>query len=589
MKAMLRTLVAFLVVPAVTAAQGPTAKPGSVLGPQPRIVKPPFRLPAGDLGIVDTYDVLFFGESRLIHLRVHLNVAGEPLSKRWMQQLKSYFDFLDRDGDGFLNPHEAEFAFTNAGVNDMLRSGFAYQRPDDAARMFKELDIDGDGRVSFDEFAAYYSPSAARVISASQSPVTDAYAEPLTDALFKLFDTNKDGKLSRSELTAVEGLFAKLDADEDECLSALEMAPTVFRPARDENVETDGAMMTRPKAKTIGPAGPSTMLVFPAGTIPDSIGEMILKKYAKSGSLQEAGNPLGEEAFRFLDRDGNGEVSAAELRNYKRAPADLELDMTLGNKPGENVIRIRPRADGKQADVAAGFRFAGNETAMLTVEKQTIQLSCYTPPGVYGDTGRGTVLEFPKTKNGYVTDKEIVGPQYQSLRVLFDMIDRDGDGKLTKAEFDSFVSLQKSFTRLPLSLVYAAQTPSLFQLMDENGDGRLTVREVRSAWDRLIALEPLEKDYVTRAALKPQGALRFGRSSDVLGFSPQSAYFQQPVRQAATGPLWFRKFDRNGDGEVSRSEFPGTREEFDRIDTNHDGYITVEEAEAYDKKARPKK
>ena len=226
---------------------------------------------------------------------------------------------------------------------------------------------------------------------------------------------------------------------------------------------------------------------------------------------------------------------------------------------------------------------------MLTVGTQAIQLSCYTPRGVYSDTGRQSAIQFPQNKSGYVTEKDIAGPQFQSLRILFDLIDRDADGKLTGAEYDAFVKLQQSFTRLPLSLVYSAQTPSLFQVLDENGDGRLSVREVRNAWARLIALEPTEKDHVTRAALQPQGALRFGRTSEVFAFNPTTMYTRPPVRQTTGGPLWFRKFDRNGDGELSRAEFPGSREEFDRIDTDHDGYITAEEAEAADKKMRAQK
>jgi hypothetical protein len=47
--------------------------------------------------------------------------------------------------------------------------------------------------------------------------------------------------------------------------------------------------------------------------------------------------------------------------------------------------------------------------------------------------------------------------------------------------------------------------------------------------------------------------------------------------------------DRNRDGDVSRKEWLGTEETFKEIDTDGDGLISVEEAEAYDRKKRAKK
>ena len=56
------------------------------------------------------------------------------------------------------------------------------------------------------------------------------------------------------------------------------------------------------------------------------------------------------------------------------------------------------------------------------------------------------------------------------------------------------------------------------------------------------------------------------------------------VRQGPNrGPAWFRKMDRNKDGDVSRREFLGTPEEFKKIDTDGDGLISAAEADAYEK------
>ena len=51
-----------------------------------------------------------------------------------------------------------------------------------------------------------------------------------------------------------------------------------------------------------------------------------------------------------------------------------------------------------------------------------------------------------------------------------------------------------------------------------------------------------------------------------------------PRSRPAAGPSWFRKMDRNRDGDVSPREFLGTREQFDRLDRDHDGLLSPDEA-----------
>ena len=53
---------------------------------------------------------------------------------------------------------------------------------------------------------------------------------------------------------------------------------------------------------------------------------------------------------------------------------------------------------------------------------------------------------------------------------------------------------------------------------------------------------------------------------------------QGTTERTSSGPLWFRKMDKNRDGEVSQREFLGELEVFESLDKNHDGFIDLTEA-----------
>lgn len=53
-----------------------------------------------------------------------------------------------------------------------------------------------------------------------------------------------------------------------------------------------------------------------------------------------------------------------------------------------------------------------------------------------------------------------------------------------------------------------------------------------------------------------------------------------PGVENLSGPLWFRRMDRNQDGDVSWREFPGTSVQFRQLDSDADGLISSKEADA---------
>jgi Ca2+-binding EF-hand superfamily protein len=196
-------------------------------------------------------------------------------------------------------------------------------------------------------------------------------------------------------------------------------------------------------------------------------------------------------------------------------------------------------------------------------------------------------------KKGFLTAKQVEGQMFFYLRGLFDLADRNNDGRLTRKELKDYLDLLKSASGSQMSLGLTSTGQGLFQALDVNGDGQLSVREMRNAWNRLAEFDRDGDGCISRTEFPQQFRLTVSDNPNANYFVGQQAFFNpngmgSPARRSTRGPLWFRKMDRNGDGDVSRSEWLGTKEDFDRIDTDKDGLISVEEAEAFDALTRKK-
>ena len=55
---------------------------------------------------------------------------------------------------------------------------------------------------------------------------------------------------------------------------------------------------------------------------------------------------------------------------------------------------------------------------------------------------------------------------------------------------------------------------------------------------------------------------------------------ERRARMAKRFAARFKKIDKNGDGVISRDEWPRKARAFDRIDSNHDGVVSTDELRA---------
>gem|GEM_PF-1687712 len=104
--------------------------------------------------------------------------------------------------------------------------------------------------------------------------------------------------------------------------------------------------------------------------------------------------------------------------------------------------------------------------------------------------------------------------------------------------------------------------PAIIRALDSDADGEISAEEIKNASASLAKLDRNSDGKLTREELMPGMAGRPGEGG------PQVAEFARRMKEA----------DTNGDGKLSKEEAPERmRENFDRVDTNSDGY--VDEAE----------
>jgi Ca2+-binding EF-hand superfamily protein len=157
-------------------------------------------------------------------------------------------------------------------------------------------------------------------------------------------------------------------------------------------------------------------------------------------------------------------------------------------------------------------------------------------------------------------------PTRNGLAWLVPIADRNGDGKLDGTERDAWLDLQAQIAR-GQAFVTLLDGGGLFELLDANHDGALSPRELRNALEVLN-----ETGCVTNGALDPNKVPR------VLFAVASRGYPRALALDSRRGPVWFRAMDKNGDGDVSRREFTGPLDVFEKLDRDKDGLLSAEEA-----------
>lgn len=543
--------------------------PSRAADPAPAAPSAATTTPAGRDSV---QDVIFLGDSRPVFLRLKLDAGGRGFRAAWLDAVKSVHAYLDRDGDGALTRDEAD----RGGLPAMVRAATG------GAAALPRADLDTspkDGKVSLDELADVLRPA----LGPFRVQVGRVAAEK-ADALFNHLDRDRDGALTRAELGAAVSSLRRFDLDDDEMIGPAELEP--FRNPMAMQYADDSTRRGRfaavPPVIELSPDDPSFRPV-----------RLVLKRYdtgAKAGSAA-GDNRLGRDEFAIdpknfeaADSDGDGSLDTEELRRFLgRVGPDLEMTVKLGGD-GSSPASITVSGAGDKP-LPPGVKVHRLSVGDVEVVVGEVNLEFHADGGERSveNAKRYYSAQFQTAdadNNKYLEKSEL--KDHGPFVTLFDLMDRDGDGKLYQNEVDAFVDRQAETARSQMVLSTSDQGRAIFAIMDQNRDRQLGAREVRatvarvSSWDRngdgKVSADEIPHHYqltIGRGQISGVGMNAF--NSPGLPASP-------PAESPSAAPSWFRRMDRNKDGDVSRREFLGPRAEFDRMDRDHDGLLSAEEA-----------
>jgi Ca2+-binding EF-hand superfamily protein len=535
--------------------------------------------------------------------------------------MKYLFDYLDVDGDGTLSKEEAERAPSVELLFGSLGGGRGGRNNNSSGPTMEALDTDKDGKVTREELSAYYRkngfvPFQFHLESAPRNPLGGAAAflggprpeppvEAVNKAIFQRLDSGGDGKLTKEKLAAAATVLLQFDDDEDEMITPQELVPD----AGNSLTQLAGMMGMGRNRPNPTASSPTLVPILTPGVVPDDLVKRMKDRYAKAAEgsdekqIRAKDIGLDAETFRQLDANQDGVLDDSELTAFIKRKPDLEVVVLLGKKD-DAAVRLE-LVTGEGRSPLAGKVAMKDGQALLDLVRTRAELRVQTqerPDRLGGFLRQQGIAQFKQADtngDGFLDAKEAADSR--TFKSLFKMLDRKGTGKVSEKDFIAYLDhvqeLQKKVAAGCVTLDLSDQSRGLFDLLDTNRDGRLSVREMRQAPKLLETLDHERKGYITRDDIPRTYRLELHRGPSRGTQDPGRAFADLYLNPATRpdaggpgrGPLWFRKMDRNRDGDVSRKEFLFGEELFNEIDTDGDGLISVEEAEAYDARTRKEK
>jgi Ca2+-binding EF-hand superfamily protein len=516
----------------------------------------------------DFHAVLVFapGRPQLLGLRARVDGVGLRATRR--EFARGLLRQHDASGDEQLSQQEA------AGVPPLVKPD-GVSRPYTLVDTWASVDLaPPDDKISLAELVDYLDRTWGSLLSIS---VRAPRATPTVD-LFALLDTDRDARLTETELTAASTRLSLLDLNDDELITLDELVTPGLSPR-------DGASLRSPLVS-----------LETADQRSDALARLLDEYGSGTGAGErevevEKLSLIPTDLERF-DLNCNGRLDRAELRNWLE---NGEAQNLLGleffrTKRGKSQFRLIENASAGPREQPAGSH------SRIHWDLNGLELEFRVAParGTATDNRTFFLQKFAQAdddKNRTLGSQEFTAlasglAQAGLSSLTFEVVDRNQDGEISEQEFADILQQDTTAHQSRIELVLTHQGDSLFDMLGGAGDRRLSARDLKATRDFLTRVDS-DRD----GTIHPTDLIGKYRISAELG---QSAIFRNstsggmrggmtnrsmgsPDGTPGSGPAWFQKMDLNRDGDVSKREFLGPLSAFRRLDRDGDELLSPAE------------
>ncbi len=536
----------------------------------------------------DAQYALFMGDNGVIVLKLDIQISGKSPRGSYESYVDSLMKSLDKNQDGVVTVEEAKGKYLTA--RDAQQAQLIPQSESVPADSSPDISP-ADGKISRQEFLAYFKRIGLQPFlmqfqpnpnqgQAGNRQARQPAANTAEVPLFARLDTNGDGKLSAAELTGALRTLRKLDLDDDETISLAELNPINNQFAVQQQQQQNG--VRTPSTSPFLGTGSDESLQKQIRRLIDKYDSIDPVKSGVDGakvrnqklSRQELGLSVAE--FSRFDGDGDGQLDFDELRQFLTSP-DPTITIVI------NVDSTEPLA-AKSVRDELQEKLKTTPDGSANINLGTTQLSVIR--GASYDVGTAETFLKPQfmaadtDANGYLEKSE--AERAFLYGATFETLDTDKNGKVFLDEVIAYFQVRFDAARSRTVLSINEQGRTLFEILDTDRDRRLSFRELQAAADKLSLWDKDGDGMLSESEVPLQYRLTISRGTlPALGgnFLIDAGMVQAGTpAERTSGPLWFRKMDKNRDGEVSHREFLGETATFEQLDRNHDDFIDLTEA-----------